>query len=74
MFRAWGAGHDSRPQASYQSGAVLTHHAAMQAFFSAWYNLCRKLEAIQRQTSTMAAGLTSKVWSIRELLERAAEI
>jgi IS1 family transposase len=49
------------------------HHVAMQAIFFAWYNLCRKHEAIKGQTPAMAAGITSKAWSVRELLERAAE-
>jgi hypothetical protein len=49
------------------------HHVAMQAVFFAWYNLCRKHEAIQGQTPAMAAGITSKIWSVPELLERAAK-
>ena len=52
----------------------LKHHTAMQAILFAWYNFCRKHKTIKGQTPAMAAGLTEKVWTIRELLERAAEI
>jgi hypothetical protein len=45
----------------------------MQANFFAWYNLCRKHGAIKGQTPAMAAGITAKVWSVREMLEQAAE-
>lgn len=51
----------------------LKHHAAMQSIFFAFYNFCRKHEAI-KQTPAMAAGLTDKVWSVRELLENAAGV
>jgi IS1 family transposase len=51
----------------------LKHHTAMQAILFAWYNLCRKHSTI-KQTPAMAAGLTEKIWTIRELLEKAAEI
>jgi hypothetical protein len=44
----------------------------MQALFVAWYNLCRKNEAIKNQTPAMASGLSDHVWTIKELLERAA--
>jgi hypothetical protein len=40
--------------------------------FSAWYNLSRKHETLGGDTPAMAAGITGKVWTIRELLERAA--
>jgi IS1 family transposase/transposase-like protein len=49
----------------------LKHHRAMQALFFAFYNFCRKHESIG-QTPAMAAGLTKKAWTIRELLENAA--
>jgi hypothetical protein len=55
-------------------GKALEHHTAMQALFFASYNLCRNHEAIKGQSPAMAAGLTSKVWTVRELLERAAEL
>ena len=49
------------------------HHAAMQAIFFAFYNFSRKHEALKGNTPAMASGLTDKVWSVKELLERAAE-
>jgi hypothetical protein len=45
----------------------------MQALFVAWYNLCRKHEALKGATPAMASKLTDHVWTIRELIERAAE-
>jgi transposase InsO family protein len=48
------------------------HHAAMQSVFVAWYNFCRKHETLKGQTPAMFAGLSQKVWAIRELLEFAA--
>ena len=45
----------------------------MQAILFAWYNLCRKHSTI-KQTPAMAAGLTEKAWTIKELLVQAAEI
>jgi IS1 family transposase len=48
------------------------HHAAMQAIFFAFYNFCRKHEALGKTTPAMAAGLAQKPWTIQELLERAA--
>jgi len=50
----------------------LKHHTAMQAIFFAWYNFCRKHETI-KQTPAMESGLAKKAWSVRELLENAAE-
>jgi hypothetical protein len=49
------------------------HHVAMQALFFAWYNLCPKHEGLGGSTPAMAAGITRRVWSIRELLENAAK-
>jgi transposase InsO family protein len=51
----------------------LRHHAAMQALFVAWYNFARKHEVLKGQTPAMANGLTDHVWTIKELIERAAE-
>jgi transposase-like protein/IS1 family transposase len=50
----------------------LKHHVAMQAIFVAWYNFARKNEAIKNQTPAMASGLSDDVWTIKELIERAA--
>jgi transposase-like protein/IS1 family transposase len=52
----------------------LKHHAAMQAIFFAFYNFCRKHETLKGKTPAMASGLADKVWSVKELLERAAAI
>jgi transposase InsO family protein len=49
------------------------HHVAMQAILFAFYNFCRKHEAIKGQTPAMAAGLAEKSWTIRGLLALAAE-
>jgi hypothetical protein len=48
------------------------HDVAMQAIFFAWYNRCWKLEATPGQTAAMANGLSEHVWTINELIERAA--
>jgi transposase-like protein/IS1 family transposase len=48
------------------------HHVAMQAIFVAWYDFCRKHETLKGRTPAMASGLTDHVWTIRELLEKAA--
>jgi IS1 family transposase len=50
----------------------LKHHAAMQALFVAWYNFARKNEALKGATPAMASGLSDHVWTIKELIERAA--
>jgi IS1 family transposase len=49
------------------------HHAAMQALYFAWYNFCRGHETLKGRTPAMASGLTDKVWTIKELLDNAAE-
>jgi hypothetical protein len=38
----------------------------------AWYNFRRKNEAIKNQTPAMASKLTDHVWTIKELIEKAA--
>jgi hypothetical protein len=43
------------------------HHAGMIALFVAWYNVCRKHETLKGQTPAMACGLSSHVWSVKEL-------
>ena len=50
----------------------LRHHVAMQALFVAWYNFGRKHEALKGRTPAMASQLTDHVWTIKELIERAA--
>ncbi len=50
----------------------LKHHTAMQAIFFAFYNFCRKHEALGGKTPAMASGLADKVWTVKELVERAA--
>jgi hypothetical protein len=50
----------------------LKHHEAMQAIFVAWYNFARRHEALKGSTPAMASGIASKVWTIKELIERAA--
>ena len=50
----------------------LKHHKAMQALFIAWYNFGRKNEALKGQTPAMASGLSDHVWTIKELIEKAA--
>jgi hypothetical protein len=44
----------------------------MQAIFVSFYNLVRKHETLRGKTPAIASGLTDRVWTIRELLERAA--
>jgi hypothetical protein len=51
----------------------LGHHTAMQALFIAWYNFGRKHEALKGTTPAMASKLTDHVWTIKELIESAAE-
>lgn len=50
------------------------HHRAMLAIFFAWYNFSRVNTGLEgKQTPAMASGLTGKPWTLRELLENAAE-
>ena len=51
----------------------LKHHIAMQALYFAWYNFCRGHETLKGATPAMASKLTDKAWTIKELLENAAE-
>jgi hypothetical protein len=51
----------------------LRHHTAMQALFIAWYNFARKREALKGNTPAMASNLTDHVWTIKEMIERAAD-
>jgi hypothetical protein len=45
----------------------------MQALFVAWYNFSRKNEALKNTTPAMASKLSDHIWTIKELIERAAE-
>lgn len=51
----------------------LKHHTAMQAIFVAFYNFCRKHETLKGQTPAMASKLTDSVWTVKQLLEQAAQ-
>ncbi|MEQ8849753.1 hypothetical protein [Botrimarina sp.] len=52
----------------------MEHHVAMQAIFFAWYTWRRVNTGVEgKQTPAMASGLAEEAWTIRELLERAAE-
>jgi IS1 family transposase len=48
------------------------HHVAAIALLMAWHNFCR-IHGSTKATPAVAAGIAEKPWSIRELLERAAE-
>jgi hypothetical protein len=48
-------------------------YVAMRALRVAWYNFGRKHEALNGKTPAMASNLTDRVWTIKELIERAAE-
>ena len=50
----------------------LKHHTAMQALIVACYNFVRKHESLKGKTPAMASGLTDRVWTIKELIEKAA--
>jgi hypothetical protein len=52
----------------------LRHHKAMQSLFVAWYNFGPKHEALRGKTPAMASNLTDHVWTIKELIEKAAAI
>ena len=45
----------------------------MQVLFVAWYNFSRKHEELKGKTPAMASGLSDDVWTINELIEKAAE-
>ena len=51
----------------------LRHHAVMQALFVAWYNSARKHEALNGKSLAMASRLTDHEWTIKELIEKAAQ-
>ena len=43
-----------------------------QAIFVAWYNFGRKNEALKGNTPAMGSELSDHMWSVKELIERAA--
>lgn len=52
----------------------LKHHKAMLNIFFAWYNWARVNSGLEgKQTPAMASGLADKKWTLKQLLERAAE-
>jgi hypothetical protein len=51
----------------------MKHHKAAQAIFVAAYNFARKHETLKGNSPAMASGLADHVWSVKELLERAAK-
>jgi hypothetical protein len=53
-------------------GKSLRDHTAMQVLFLAWYNFARKHETLKGATPAMASRLTDHVWTIKELIEKAA--
>lgn len=48
----------------------IENHRAAVSLHVAWYNFCRVHESL-RVTPAMEAGITSHVWSVQELVERA---
>jgi hypothetical protein len=48
------------------------NHEAMMALFIGVYNFC-KVHSTVKSTPAVAAGLTDHTWTVRELLERAAQ-
>jgi hypothetical protein len=42
------------------------------ALLAAWYNFARQHESLGKQTPAMVSQLTDRVWTIKELIERAA--
>ena len=47
------------------------NHGLMLSLFFGVYNFCR-VHSTLKTTPAIAAGLTDHVWTVRELLERAA--
>ncbi len=48
-------------------------HTAMQALFVARCTFGRRHETLKGNTPAMASGLSDHVWTIKELIDRAAE-
>lgn len=52
----------------------LDHHKAMLSIFFVWYNWSRINTGLEgKQTPAMASGIADKPWTLKQLLERAAE-
>ncbi len=51
----------------------LRNHKAALALFIAYYNYCR-VHSTLKTTPAVAAGLTDRVWSVAELLEKASNV
>jgi len=56
----------------FHSSYVSTSSRDVQVLFVAWYNLCRKHEALKGNTPTTSSGLSDHVWTIKEMIERVA--
>ena len=50
------------------------NHRAALALFFCHYNWCRKHNGLKGLTPAMAHGLTNRVWSVRELLEKVCPV
>jgi IS1 family transposase len=50
-----------------------SNHRAALALFFAHYNFCRKHRSLKGMTPAMAHGLSTKVWSVRQLLENVSK-
>jgi hypothetical protein len=62
--RAWPANAHSKN---------LRHPTATNALFVAWYNFSRMHETVKGKTPAIASRLSDHVWTIKELIEKAAE-
>jgi len=47
------------------------NHEAALALYFAYYNFCRRHQALDGETPAMASGLTDGVWTLGELLRKA---
>lgn len=48
-------------------------HAVVQNLFFAFYNCCRKHEALEGQPPATGAEIADGAWTIKDLLEQAAQ-
>jgi hypothetical protein len=51
-----------------------TNHEAALSLYFAHFNYCRKHRTLKGQTPAMAAGLTDRAWTVRELLDAVTEL